>query len=286
MEVLPITSSNNRKVANLQQFLTKDQIKKMCSYAFKDTPTNPNLTDRYTHVNTLTVVEDLAKLGWHPVEAKQRKSKNNGTIFSKHLLKFQNEDVYLERENGERSYIEIILLNSHDGFTSFRFMIGIFRSICSNGLVIADEQFENLRIRHIGYSFNELRETIRKSIEKVNNHTSIINNMVDRVLTQEEKNNLALNAMLTRLNITSEDSQTPTFKYDEDTISEVLEPIREADRGDDLWTVFNVIQEKMIRGGFRIALEGKKERKLRKITSFERDIKLNQDLFKLATALL
>ena len=58
------------------------------------------------------------------------------------------------------------------------------------------------------------------------------------------------------------------------------------DKGNDLWKVFNVVQEKVTQGGFSAALRGAKVRKVRKIKSFEKDLKINQDLFKLATALI
>ena len=50
--------------------------------------------------------------------------------------------------------------------------------------------------------------------------------------------------------------------------------------------VFNIVQEKVTQGGFSAALKGAKVRKVRKIKSFEKDLKINQDLFKLATALV
>ena len=76
------------------------------------------------------------------------------------------------------------------------------------------------------------------------------------------------------------------FEYDEETIEDILEPTRDEDKGNDLWRVFNVVQEKITQGGFSAALVGAKVRKVRKIKSFEKDLKINQDLFKLATALV
>jgi hypothetical protein len=52
---------------------------------------------------------------------------------------------------------ELFLTNSHDGFNSFQFRVGIYRLVCSNGLVVADEEFSAFRIRHKGYTFAELR---------------------------------------------------------------------------------------------------------------------------------
>ena len=33
------------------------------------------------------------------------------------------------------------------------------------------------------------------------------------------------------------------FEYDQETLVDILEPKRDADKGDDLWRTFNVIQE-------------------------------------------
>jgi hypothetical protein len=58
----------------LSSFLTKKELEIVCPVAFKDTPTNPNLSKKYIHANTSTVIDDLEKLGWFPTEAKQRLS--------------------------------------------------------------------------------------------------------------------------------------------------------------------------------------------------------------------
>ena len=54
------------------------------------------------------------------------------------------------------------------------------------------------------------------------------------------------------------------------------------DEGNDLWLTFNRVQEAITQGGFKGALNGAKVRQVRKIRSFEKDLKINQDLFELA----
>ena len=113
-----------------------------------------------------------------------------------------------------------------------------------------------------------------------------MNDMKNRILTQEEKNKLALDAMLIRANITPGSEKAKKFNYDDETIEDILDPKRKEDKGDDLWRVFNVVQEKITQGEFSAALKGAKVRKVRKIKSFEKDIKVNQELFKLATSII
>jgi len=162
---------------------------------------------------------------------------------------------------------------------AFKFSVGIFRLVCSNGLVVADEQFSDFKIKHKGYSFEELRNVVRQAVEDLPNRVQVMNDMKSRILTVTEKRKLAIDAMLIRAGVN-------TLQYDEETIDEILEPKRQADKGDDLWRVFNVVQEKITQGDFHAALTGAKVRKVRKIKSFEKDMKVNKELFKLATNLI
>ena len=271
----------------LDGYLTKDQIRNSSPLVFADAPTHPNLSKKYLFVNTETIIDDLEKLGWLPVQAAQRKSqKSEGTIFSKHMIAFQNPNIKITSSDGDDAYPRILLTNSHDGMQSFKFSVGIFRLVCSNGLVVADEQFSNFNIKHKGYTFAELRNVVKQAVEDLPNRVQVMNDMKNRVLTQEEKNKLALDAMMVRAGIAPNSEKAAKFNYDEETIQDILDPKRDADIGNDLWRVFNVVQEKITQGEFHAALKGAKVRKVRKIKSFEKDIKVNQELFKLATALV
>ena len=110
--------------------------------------------------------------------------------------------------------------------------------------------------------------------------------MRTRKLNTEEMNKLALDAMLLRAGINPDSIKADDYDYDEETIEDILEPKRDADKGNDLWTIFNVVQEKIVNGEFHAALKGAKVRKVRKIQSFEKNIEVNKELFKLATSYL
>lgn len=270
---------------SLDTFMAKEDINKVCPLAFASAPTNPKVSEKYLHVNTETIVDDLAKLNWFPVTAAQRKARKQGSnsIFSKHMISFQNPDIMIKGADGDDAFPRIILTNSHDGFNSFQFAVGIFRLICSNGLVVADEQFADFRIRHSGYTFEELRGVVTKAVNDLPNRVEVLNKMKQRILTDQEKMDLALKAMTVRSGKLPEGT---IAGYDDETLRDMLTPKRDADKGDDLWKVFNVIQEKITQGGFSAALRGAKVRKVRKINSFEKDLAVNKELFKLATAML
>jgi hypothetical protein len=265
---------------NYDSYLTKEQIKNSAPLVFASAPTNPDVSGKYLFVNTETIIDDLAKLNWFPVQVAQRKGrKKEGTIFSKHMVAFQNPDIKITGSDGDEAYPRILLTNSHDGMQSFRFSVGIFRLVCSNGLVVADEKFNDFRIKHKGYTFDELRDVVSQAVKDLPNKVEVMNQMRNRILSEEEKQKLAIDALLIRAGV-------KTLNYDQETIDEILVPKRKEDQGDDLWRVFNVVQEKIINGDFHAALVGAKVRKVRKIKSFEKDIQVNKDLFRLATSLI
>jgi hypothetical protein len=273
-------------------FLTMDELQKMCPMAFKSEPTNPNVSDRYIQANTITVINDLAKLGWYPVEAKQcRQNKNSSGIRSFHIIALQNPNVKICKpvtdENGNTTevvdcYPRIILTNSHDGMNSFKFMVGVYRLICSNGLILCNEQFANMSIRHMNYDFNALREIVSKTIEQVPNIVCTMNDMRHTILTDDNKKELATEMVKIRKEI-EEDKKV---ELDYDTIMDILNPVREEDKANDLWTIFNVCQEKMIKGGFHTLNNKNKMRKQRGITSIKKDVEYNQRLWEVATRFL
>ena len=270
-------------------FLSMDDLRKACPAAFKTTPTNPGVSERYVHANTATVIEDLAKLGWYPVQAKQcRPKKNSKGIRSFHMIALQNPDVKICKPvtdiTGETteivdSYRRIILTNSKDGLNSFKFMVGLFRLVCSNGLILCSDEMVNMSIRHINYSFEALRTVVSSAIEQIPYIVNTMNTMKNTKLSEAEKKELATAVVKIRKDVEDDEK----FSIDEATVMDILMPVREEDKGDDLWTVFNVCQEKMIKGGFQSTSKNDKVRKQRKITSIKKDVEYNQRLWEIAT---
>ena len=269
--------------SNLQNFLSNNELKARCPHAFKDEPTNPNVSGKYIQANTMTVINDLAKLGWYPVQAKQcRTKKNSSGIRSFHMIALQNPDIKILRNGEVDAYPQIILTNSHDGFNSFKFMLGIFRLVCSNGLVVCDNQMVNMTIRHINYTFDELRRIVAQAIEQVPEIVNTMNKMRNVELSHNEKMEIAKEMFKIRKGYDENDN----VQVDEETLEDILTPVREEDKADDLWTVFNICQEKMIKGGFSATGKNNKARKQRGITSIKKDMDYNQRLWGVASRYL
>lgn len=270
--------SNN----NADQVMTIDQLKKEVPFAFLDAPTR-QVSSKYVHVPTSRVIEDLISMGWQPVQAAQRRGRAGKTsVFSKHMIKFQNPNLIIKGNDGDDVFPQIILTNSHDGTQSFKFMMGLYRLVCSNGLVIADEEFASFKIRHMGYSFEDLQGLITNAVEELPKKVEVINTMKNIELTDKQQKDLAFKAFLLRQGIALESEQAKEVKIADEVLENILEVQRGEDAGNDLWVTFNRVQEAITQGGFQGALQGAKIRKVRKIKSFEKDLKLNQQLFDLA----
>ena len=259
---------------NKTEFMTKEQMREAAPAVFTMSPSN-EVSKHYTHIPTTKVIDDMELLGWGVVDVKEVKARKATTRgVQKHMVVFRNPDVVINGEDGDTVYPQILLTNSHDGKNAFTFTAGLFRMICENGLVISTTQFEDVKMRHMGYTFEDLQVNIREMVERLPLTVESMNKM--KQVEMEEKSILefAKKALTTRFN----ELQMKRIKVD---LKELVNPTRKEDIGNDVWSVFNVIQEKIIHGDFEY-ISGTKVRKARKVKNFKQDQKINKELFDLA----
>ena len=264
----------NEKQLQTAKYLSKANIKSLAPSVFSDKPSQ-DVSSKYTHIPTERVIDDMELLGWKPIEAKEVKARKLSTRgFQKHLLVFRNDDVVINGKDGDTVFPQILLTNSHDGKNAFTFQAGLYRLVCENGLVIADTQFEDVKMRHMGYTFEDLQVLIKEMVEKLPLTVESMNQMKAKELEQEQILAFAKEAINTRFT----EKEVNRIKIDWDAF---IEPVRKEDKGNDLWSVFNVVQEKLIEGDFDYTIGGK-ARKAREIKNFKQDMKINKELFELA----
>jgi hypothetical protein len=150
--------------------------------------------------------------------------------------------------------------------------------VCENGLVVSTQEFTDMKIRHMGYTFEALQEKIREMINQLPLTIESMNKMKQIQLNNEQIIDFAKKAMLTRFDKDTLDSVDMDFE-------KLIEPTRKEDEGNGLWEVFNRIQEKIIDGDFSYVI-GVKQRKARKIKNFQQDVKINSELWELAESYL
>jgi len=253
-------------------FLKMDEIKQLANSIFTTTAA-PTVSSKFTHIPTNKVIEDMEQLGWGVVDVKQVKARK-GQGYQKHLVVFRNPEVVINGSDGDTVFPQILLTNSNDGKNAFTFTAGLFRMVCENGLVVSTQEFENVRIRHMGYTFEELQKQIHVMVAQLPLTVESMNKMKSVQLNEDQTQELAKKALTTRF--TEEQVKVMNFNIDE-----LLKPTRDEDKGSDLWSVFNVIQEKILDGSFSY-MSGAKVRKARKVKNFKQDIDINQKLFAIA----
>jgi len=131
-----------------------------------------------------------------------------------------------------------------------------------------------MKIRHYGYSFEELQSVIRTIVEKLPLTVESLNKFSSIELGQEQMLDFAKKALSARF----DERELDNIKID---LKDLLTPTRKEDNGSDLWSVYNVVQEKLTHGLFNYQY-GNKSRKARKIKNFNKDLELNEKLYGLA----
>jgi len=257
---------------NASKFLGKKELSEMAPSIFTMTPST-EVSEKYTHIPTEQVIDDMELLGWKPVDAKEVKARTKNTQgVQKHMLVFRNDDVVINGEDGDTVYPQILITNSHDGKNAFQFTAGLFRMICENGLVIATDEFADLKMRHMGYTFEDLQVLIRGMVEKLPLTVESMNKMKKVELEEEQMFNLAKSFLDIRVEGTEN-------TFDNHAIEEVLGAQRKKDEGNMLWEVFNRVQENVMEGNFQYKTTKGSMRQARVIKNFKQDQDLNKQLF-------
>ena len=256
-----------------QNFKSLEELKEVAPSIFT-THGAGNTSDKYSHIPTDKVINDMAILGWNVVDAKEVKARKN-VGFQKHLVVFRNNDVVINGKDGDTIFPQILLTNSHDGKNSFSFQAGLFRMICENGLVISTKQFEAFKIRHMGYDFEKLQGVIKNVISSLDLTIESMNKMKQIELDEEQTLDFAKQLLENRV-----DGLNNTI--DKTAINQVLEAQRSEDTGNGLWEVFNRVQENIVEGNFQYLTRTGKRRYARPIKNFRQDMKVNADMYETA----
>lgn len=243
---------------------------------FADSP-SPLVSNKYQFIRTSDVLETLSELGWNPREMSEVRARKPHTRgFQKHLVRLTNPEFIATKKVGDE-VPEIVLTNSHNGKNSFSFRIGIYRLVCSNGLVIPTEEFTNITIKHVGNMASQIQGVVEKMSSSFSGIFSDVQKMKVRKLTPMEMSSFSKRALRTRNSSLEENLSSRA--------DEILSPQRIEDEGQDLWSVYNRIQENLINGNFEVKTK-KGYRKGTSIRSIDRNIKINEALWNLAKSYL
>ena len=202
---------------------------------------NHNMTKRYVPISTLELIDIMEQSNFGVVSAFQTKphdrpNNHNQLQHARHCVRFRNPELsYLF--NNEEQY-EIVVLNSFNGQTRLEVSTGVFRPVCSNGMVVGDT-CTGTAIRHLGEKSDIMAE-VKRIVDNAPEVAEVVSRMKGTFIAGNRQRDLA--------------KEIATIRFGEDEIERInfqdmLKPIRSQDNGDDIWTVFNRLQEKVIKGG-------------------------------------
>ena len=250
--------------------LTNEQLKAKAPSLFQDQPYH-EVSSKYHFIPTIEIIEQLRAENWYPVtvnEAGVRDLSKNG--FQQHYVRFQH---FSDLINPNANVVELLLFNSHDRSMSFSISAGVYRYICSNGLIIADSVFEAYKIKHLGDKENDV-------INAVANITAIKPKLLSKIskfesitLNQNEKESFLQSALPLRFE----------NHLELDNPNELLTPLRVEDKNDDLYTVLNILQENFLSSkvsGYN--KETNRRFTSKQITSISKDVEINKGLWDIA----
>ena len=247
---------------------TNEQILSLAPAAGAQSPIT-GVSERYSFVPTLTVIDLLRDAGWMPVHAAQsavRLQERDG--FQRHMIRFAKDGLVRENER-----VDLILYNSHDCGCAFKLFAGVWRMVCSNGLMVGTE-YANFSHKHVGFNPDDFLVSAEKIASAAGAIADQVEDMKVIEMTPDERGIYAMSA----LNLAYDEPEKAPIRPDQ-----LLQERRYDDKGSDLWTTFNVVQENIVRGGLRGQTRDANGRlrrvSTRPVKSLERDIKLNQALW-------
>ncbi|KVK76044.1 hypothetical protein WS90_25795 [Burkholderia cepacia] len=253
--------------------LSDDQIRRVAPSIFADGK-HQSRSVRYTYIPTIDVLRGLRNEGFQPFMICQTRVRDSGKReFTKHMLRLRHADQITGEEADE-----IVLLNSHDGTSSYQMLAGTFRFVCQNGMV-AGENIADIRVPHKG---NVVQNVINGAFDVLDGFELIReqkDGMRAVMLERDEQHAFARSALALRYDPTDAEAPAPISE------SQLLAPRRFEDRRDDLWTVFNRVQENLTKGGLHGRSHSGRAMSTRPITGIDQNVKLNRALGMLADAM-
>lgn len=259
--------------------LTLEEIGQRAPSALATRPFDA-MSAKYGFVPTVGVIQAMIAAGFQPFSAVQSRTRIAGKgDFTKHMLRFRHADL--------GSLVvgdvvpEVVLINSHDGTSAYKLIAGLYRLVCSNGMLVSDGEIDSINVAHKGNIVQDVLDGSRRLIADTQKSLGRVRNWAQLQLTDGEQHAFAESAHTLRFADSDGKVTTPI------TPDQLLVPRRREDVGSDLWHTLNRVQENVIAGGLsaiQLDAEGRRVRRVstRRINGIDQDVRLNRALWALA----
>ena len=274
------TSASNQTAFRSNSPLTDHQILAHAPSVLAAEP-HSSRGARYAFIPSADVLAGLRAEGFQPFEVRQTRCRDVGKReYTKHMVRLRHPSA-LQGYGDTAEVPEIIMINSHDGTSSYQLLAGLFRSVCSNGL-IAGDVVNDIRIRHSGNVVGDVIEGSYRVLDNVRQVSDRVEAYKATKLTDGEQAAFAAAAVELRWGSDNQgNSLAPLYEP-----QQLLRPRRYDDRGNDAWRVFNRGQENLLQGGLRGIGSTGRRTTTRAVNGVSENVRLNRALWTLMDRLV
>lgn len=258
------------------RMLSNEEIGRIAPSVFATGPSG-RVSARYGFVSTADVLAGLRQHGWGVTNVQVARVREAGERpFARHFLRLRREGEAVMRTVGD-SVPEVVVVNDHRGGSKFLMLAGIYRLVCSNGLIVGCDAF-SARVRHLVHNVAGVVEGAERISHKMGDLADLVGEFRDLALDRDRRVAFAEQALALRY---PAPGSAPIEGAD------LLRPRRWQDEGTDLWATFNVVQENLVRGGIATGRTGHRQRRATlALRGAQREFALNADLWQLAESTL
>jgi hypothetical protein len=256
-----------------EQALPLEAVRSRAPAVFATAP-DERVSAKYTFIPTERVLTGLMSADFLPVDARQTHARRSSPLHARHILRLRRRYEVVSLKD---SVPEVVVVNGHSANQSYEIRLGLFRVICTNGMIVSRGAFPAYRVTHRGNIVDEVIAGALKVAESFECLAAQVERMEERRLFKDEQVVFAARALALRFPEPAQGGIAP---------SQLLTCRRAEDVGDDLWHVFQRCQEGLLRGGFSRRSASGRLIRTRAISSISRDIELNGRLWDLAAETL
>ena len=268
--------ARDTRVLRAEQPLNEDQMRSAAPSIFAESK-HASRSERYTYIPTIDVLRGLRKEGFEPFMVAQGNSRTEGkAAFTKHMIRMRHAGQVQARAEAN----EIILINSHDGASSYQMLAGMFRFVCANGLVVGNV-VGDIRVPHKGRIQDQVIEgafRVLDEFESVGKHADAMKAVQLQPPEQMAFATAALALRFGERTVAETGGHVPAPV----TAEQLVQARRPEDNNASLWTTFQRVQENSIRGGLPARSPQGRRTQTRPVASIDRNVSLNRALWMLA----
>jgi hypothetical protein len=285
----------NEVITQIPKEIGKEQLKELAPSAFVSKP-HPKMGNSYRFVNTEDIIDKLIEDGFKPFNASQlnyRKGGNLNESYQFHEVSFYHPNLVVLNDDDKsiEEIFEVIITNSHNGYSKFRLYCSFYGLKNNNDMLCISDDLGGI----INKNMVQIKDIDPNTLfNEITNHfldmVKCIKKMKDTTLTKVQQIDVAAKMAIIR-----HLKQDGKFNYD---AKDLLIPQTDEKTKRDLWSTYNVVIEKLINGfDFSKSTEEKQAkinnhkdivhagftfkvpRKIRAVNHFEMMMQLNKDIF-------